>query len=145
MKKPSTKELEALLERSVDVEIASRVIGELAKNAVFSATDFSKLILAVAIVEKSSSTASSFRQIEKQLLPLSVIPKLKETPELLLAYSSWLRFRSLCKWGTFSSLVFAICGIYLCFVDYLPIELGGPLIILFALLSVVFLRNCYNW
>lgn len=139
MSKKDKQKLEELtLEGSADFNLAQKVIGELSKNVASNVT-VNKLILAVAIIEKSSLSKLSFRQIEAQLPPHGVIPKLKEElPEFLLAYSSWLKFRSFCRQGAFSSLVFAICGIYLCFVNYLPIELGGPLIILFAMLSVVF-------
>lgn len=126
-------------ERIADFNLVQRIIGEATRNLALNVTDFSRLILAVAIIEKSSLAKLSSKQLEAQLPPHGVIPTLKEElPEFLLAYSSWLKFRSFCKWGTFSSLVFAICGIYLCSVNYLSIGLGGPLIILFAILSVVF-------
>lgn len=140
MKKKGEQKLEeATLEKIADFNLAQRMIGEVAKNISSNITDFSKVILALAIIEKSSSTATSFRQIKTDTLPYGIISDLKEElPDFLIAYTSLLRFRSFCKWGMVSSLVFAIWGIYLSYMDYLPIELGGPLTILFVLLSFVF-------
>lgn len=126
-----------ILEESATAELVSKVANALAKN-VEGFRGVNKLIFAMLVMEKSSSVTSSFYQMKTQQIP-NVISKLnEELPEFLLAYTSLLRFRSFCMWGTFSSLVFAICGIYLCLVNYLPIELGGPLIILFTVLFVVF-------
>lgn len=138
MSKKIEKELERLiLEKSITPEQIGQIMGAMAKN-IAGLTDFSKLTLALAVVEKSSSAVSSFQQMKTQ--PLSgIFSELKEElPDILFAHISLLRFLSFCKWGFISSLVFAICGIYLVFIGSLPIELGAPLIVLFALSSFIF-------
>lgn len=136
MNKKSKQKLEEVtLENIADFKLAQRMMGEAAKKFALNVTDASKVILALAIIEKSSSPLTSFRQIP----PYGIISELKEElPDVLVAYTSLLRFLSFCKWGMISSIVFAIWGIYLSYIGYLSMELGGPLVILLALLSFVF-------
>jgi len=136
--KKNEKELERLIfEKAIATEPINQTLGELAKS-ISGLTDYSKVTIALAIIEKSSSAAASFGQIKTHPLG-GIFSELKEElPDILLAHISLLRFLSLCKWGFISSLVFAICGIYLVFIQSLSLELGGPLIILFALTTFIF-------
>jgi len=62
-----------------------------------------------------------------------------------LEYIVWLRVRSFLQLGTISSLIFMGTGIYLTSVGLLPFEIGGPLTMLFGLLTLVFSTKLLHW
>jgi len=128
------------LEKVEEAELASRVATEVAQK-IGAFTDYQKMVIAVAVLEKSRS--ASLPQVDlRKLFPYHLS---EELPDIVQKYATWFKIRSFCTWGSISSIVFLVSGIYLLISGHIAMEIGGPLVILFALLSSVFTRKLLQW
>jgi hypothetical protein len=130
----------ATLEKTENMELATQMMREMTQK-IGAVADFQKMFVAVAILEKTSSSKIPTESIQT-IIPYNIS---KELPEMVHAYGVWIRIRKFCVWSAISSIVFLVSGIYLLLSSSMSIEIGGPLVILFGLLSFVFSKKLLQW